>query len=133
MKYSDFDERKYAKWTDVVSPVVATIVDVCKEVMPRDGKTKLVIYFTEEEFRFGVVLCKATRQALAQITGSEDPMDAIGTTVELYNDSTVRNPTTGEYGAVRIRRASVRQQPAVTPPTKTQDEINAELAAEISY
>jgi hypothetical protein len=134
MKYDDFDERKYAKWTDVMTPVVATIVDMCKEKMPRDGKMKLVAYFPEEEFRFDVVLCKTTRRALAQITGSEDPMDAIGTTVELFNDSSVRNPQTREYGAVRIRPAPVAAaKPAATPVAKSLDQVNAELAAEIPY
>jgi len=104
MKYDDFDNRIYAKWTDVVTPVQATIVDMRVEEMPRTKKKELVAYFPEEQFRFGVPLsAKVNRRALAKITGSEDPMDAIGTTVELFNDPTQRNAQTGEYGAVRIR------------------------------
>src|SRR5262249_58139373 len=96
MKYSDFDKRKYAKWTDVVTPVVATVTDMRVEEMPRTREKALVIYFPEEQFRFGVPLtAKANREALAEITGSENPIDAIGTTLELFNDPTQRNPQTG--------------------------------------
>ena len=104
MRYDDFDNRIYAKWTDVVTPVRATVEEMRVEEMPRTKKKELVAYFPEEQFRFGVPLtAKANRRALAKITGSEDPMDAVGATVELYNDPTVRNPQTGECGAVRIR------------------------------
>jgi hypothetical protein len=44
-------------------------------------------------------------------------MDAIGVRVQLYNDPTVRNPQTGEYGSVRIRRVPV----AVTNPQPRAD------------
>lgn len=140
MKYSDFDKRKYAKWTDVVTPVVATVTDMRVEEMPRTREKALVIYFPEEQFRFGVPLtAKANREALAEITGSENPMDAIGTTLELFNDPTQRNPQTGEYGAVRIRapRHSAKggEKPAQPhapvplsqPISKSVDEINGEL------
>jgi hypothetical protein len=104
MSYDDFDNRTYAKWTDVVTPVVATIEDMRVEEMPRTKEKVLVAYFPEEQFRFGVPLrAKVNREALARITGSRDPMDAIGTAVELFNDSNVRNPQTGEFGAVRFR------------------------------
>jgi hypothetical protein len=137
MTYDDFDNRIYAKWTDVLKPIVATIEEVRFEEMPnaeidkRTGKKKLtiVLYFPEEQFRFGVALsAKVNRRALAAITGSEDPMDAVGTTVELFNDPTVRNPQTGEYGSVRIRQAPAPARE--TPTTKSLDEANAELAAD---
>jgi hypothetical protein len=138
MKYDDFDNRIYAKWTDVVTPVVATIEDICVEEMPRTKKEELVAHFPEEQFRFRVILsAKVNRRALAKITGSEDPMDAIGTTVELFNDPTQRNPQTGEYGAVRIRapRNSADEKPSqsrtpvpLSQPTSL-DEMNSELQA----
>jgi hypothetical protein len=104
MSYDDFDKRIYAKGTDVVPPVVATIEDISVAEMPRTKEKQLVAWFPKEQFRFGVILsAKVNREALARITGSRDPMDAIGTTVELFNDPTVRNPQTGEFGAVRIR------------------------------
>src|SRR5215469_9571556 len=76
MAYDDFDNRNYAKWTDVVNPVVATIEEVRFEEMPnakinkRTGEKQLtiVLYFTEEQFRFGVPLsAKVNRRALASI------------------------------------------------------------------
>jgi hypothetical protein len=133
-RYSDYDKRKYAKWTDVTTPVNATIIDMCDETMPRNGEVKLVAYFPEEEFRFAVILNQENRKALAQITGSENPIDAMRTRVQLYNNPTVKNPQTGEYGAVRIRPVpAAAANPAATPVAKSLDEINAELAAERSY
>jgi hypothetical protein len=148
VKYDEFDKRMYAKWTDVVTPVQATIEDMRVEEMPRTKTKELVAWFPEEQFRFGVPLtAKVNRRALAKITGSEDPMDAIGTTVELYNDPTVRNPQTGEYGAVRIRiprnGANGGEKPATTSPhppvplsqphadrpAKSLDQVNDDLAA----
>jgi hypothetical protein len=103
-KYSDFDNRNYANWKDVITPVVATIQDMRVEEMPQTKKNELVAYFPEEQFRYGVPLtAKINREALAKIAGSEDAADAVGVTVEMYNDPTVRNPRTGEYGALRIR------------------------------
>jgi hypothetical protein len=83
------------------------VEEIRVEEMPRSKDQQLVAYFPEEQFRYGVVLNKTNRDALRQITGSDDPQDAVGTWVELYNDPAVRNPQTGEYGAVRIRRAPV--------------------------
>jgi hypothetical protein len=103
-KYSDFDNRKYGKGKDVVTPVQATVEDMSVDEMPQTKEKALVAWFPEEQFRYGVPLtARVNREALARIAGSEDPMDAIGVTIELYNDSTVRNPRTGEYGALRIR------------------------------
>jgi hypothetical protein len=69
MKYDDFDNRTYAKWTDVVTPVVATIADMRVEEMPRTKKKELVAYFPEEQFRFGLpITAKVNRRALAMIT-----------------------------------------------------------------
>jgi hypothetical protein len=116
MKYEDFDNRIYANWKDVVTPVVATVEEVRVEEMPRDKKKALVLYFPEEQFRFGVALtAKENRESLAQITRSRNPMDAIGTTLELYNNPTVRNPRTGEYGALRIRLARNGENGANNP------------------
>ena len=103
-KYSDFDNRKYGKWKDVVTPVRATVEDMSVDEMPQTKEKTLVAWFPEEQFRYGVPLtARVNRETLARIAGSEDPMDAIGITIELYNDPTVRNPRTGEYGALRIR------------------------------
>jgi len=104
MKYDDFDNRMYAKWSDVVPPVQAIIEAVRVEEMSRTKDNVLVVWFPKDQFRYGVPLtAKCNRRALAAITGSENPMDAIGVTVELYADMTVRNPQTGELGALRIR------------------------------
>jgi hypothetical protein len=103
-KYSDFDHRKFGNGKDVVTPVQATVEDMRLEEMPQTKEKALVAWFPEEQFRYGVPLtAKINREALARIAGSEDPMDAIGITIELYNDPTVRNPRTGDYGALRIR------------------------------
>ena len=90
------------------------VEEIRVEEMPRSKDQQLVAYFPEEQFRYGVVLNKTNRDALRQITGSDDPQDAVGTWVELYNDPAVRNPQTDEYGAVRIRRAPVKRKPV--PP-----------------
>ena len=111
MKYSDFDKRTYAKWTDVTTPVVAMIEELRIEEMSQTKEQRLVAYFPKEQFRYGVPLNKTNRDALRLITGSDDPQDAVGTLVELYNDPTIRNPRTGEYGSVRIRRAPVKRKP----------------------
>jgi hypothetical protein len=104
MKWSDFDDRTLANHFDVRVPVTATISKIGPEKMPRDGKTQLVIRFPEDQFRFGVQLNKTRREALREITGSDDPDDAVGVTVELYEDMTVRNPSDGSMGGIGIRR-----------------------------
>jgi len=104
LKYSDFDNRKFARHTDVDPPVTATIEDMCPEEDQVTKKKQLVVYFPEDQFRFAVGLNKTRREALAEITGSDDPMDAIGVIVELFNDITIRNPRTGEVGSIGIRR-----------------------------
>jgi hypothetical protein len=106
MKWSDFDDRTLANHFDVRIPVKATINKIGPEKMPRDGKTALVIRFPEEQFRFGVQLNKTRREALRKIVGSENANDAIGVTVELFEDMTVRNPSDGSMGGIGIRAPS---------------------------
>jgi hypothetical protein len=128
MKYSDFDNRKYANWKDVVTTVVATVEEVRVEVMPRTKDRQLVLFFPEDQFRYAVILNKTRREALARITGSDDPEDAVGVTIELFNDSSVRNPQTGEYGSIAIRRPPVKRKPVARPAPKSLDEVNAEAS-----
>jgi hypothetical protein len=104
MKWSDYDQRTLANHQDVHTPVTATISKIGPEPMPRDGKIQLVIRFPENQFRFGVQLNKTRREALRDIVGSDDPDDAVGTTIELYEDMTVRNPSDGSMGGIGIRR-----------------------------
>jgi hypothetical protein len=104
MTYGDFDNRLYAKWSDFDPPRQLKVEAVRVEEMPKTKKNEIVLWFDPEEFKYGVALtAKCNRDAMIAITGSIDPMDAIGVTIELYADMTVRNPQTGEMGAVRIR------------------------------
>jgi hypothetical protein len=112
MKYDDFDNRNYAKWSDFVPPRVLTVEEVRVEEMPRDKRQVPVLWFPEDEFKYGVPLtAKINRRSMASITGSEDPMDAVGVTAEFYADMTVPNPRTGEMGAVRIRKPTGKTKP----------------------
>jgi hypothetical protein len=78
----------YANWKDVVVPVRATVNEVSYEEMPRTKKTVPVLRFPKEQFRFAVALtAKVNRRAMAKITGSEDPEDAVGHTIELVQRS----------------------------------------------
>jgi hypothetical protein len=129
MKYSDFDSRTYAKWSDVVRPIVATIQKIRVEEMPRTKEQRLVVYFSETQFRYGVPLNKTNRDVLRQITESDSPEAATGVTVELYNDPTIRNPRTGEYGAVRIRLPAKHKQ----APTGLRRQGKLKAAEEISF
>jgi hypothetical protein len=148
-KYDDFDNRMYANWKDVVVPVRATINEVSYEEMPRTKKTVPVFRFPKEQFRFAVALtARVNRRAMAEITGREDPEDAVGHTIELYNDPTQRNPQTGEYGALRIRKPGPNgsnsgeksattsphppvplSQPHADRPAKSPEEANDDLVA----
>jgi hypothetical protein len=107
-KWSDYDQRTLANHQDVRIPVTATINKIGPEPMPRDGKIQLVIRFPEHEFRFGVQLNKTRRDALRDIVGSDNPDNAVGVTIELYEDMTVRNPSDGSMGGIGIRRPSTQ-------------------------
>jgi hypothetical protein len=104
MRYSDFDNRSYARGSDFAEPFTAPVKEMRIEEMPRSKDHKLVMYL--EGFKYGIVLsAQVNRDAFVEITGSQDPMDAVGVTVTVYCDLSVRNPQTGEPGSIRIRAA----------------------------
>ncbi|HEU5247999.1 MAG TPA: hypothetical protein VFU09_12995 [Candidatus Udaeobacter sp.] len=112
MTYGDFDKRLYAKWSDVVPSVIATVEAVRVEEMPKTKDEAIVLWFPKEEFRYGVPLtAKCNREAMEKITGSKDPMDAVGVTIEMFADMAVPNPRTGERGALRIRAPQSKGKP----------------------
>ena len=115
---------------------------------------KWVLYC--EEHAKGLVLNETNSRFMADLTGEECPEDWVGTTVEAFNDKTVRAPD-GTYGGIRLRLPAHRpgdddegetEQPsppsrpkrtrphrpvAMSEPTSDElDRVNAELEAEVA-
>ena len=81
-----------------------------EEVLRHGERPKLVAEIPKLDKRW--VLNATNCELLEQITGSDEPDDWDGRTVELFNDATVRGPN-GEKGGIRCRppqsKAKVQQ------------------------
>jgi hypothetical protein len=143
-KWSDYDNRTWAKGSDFTKPLQLTPDEIREEEMPnakvdpRTGRKQLtpVLYFPPGQFRYGVVLtAKVNRDAIRDITGSDNIEDAIGVTFEFWNDLNERNPRTGEPGAIRIRQPTMKRKPMPRGLRELQrknsalDQVNLEAGA----
>jgi hypothetical protein len=140
--HSYYGNRSYFKATDFPKPRILVTEMFREETtqyspLNRWGKQKpkLVAYFVGEEM--GIVMSGPNCKVMEELTGSPYADDWVGVQIEVFNDLSVRNPRTGEYGAIRFRRPM--SQPAPTAPhppvplsqptSKSMDEVNGELAA----
>jgi hypothetical protein len=135
--YKSYSESAYLRKEDFPEPKVATIVEAREEQVTAPGKKpkdKIVLYFREPDK--GLVTNMAHGDALFDMTGSDDPEDWVGETVELYHDPSVAYAGK-RVGGIRLR--PVRKLAAKTKPqrpVKTSepssddiDGVNAELAS----
>jgi len=77
------------------------IYQLCWDHNLRKEVTKPVIYFTKG--KKGLVMGnQVNKRRIAKYAGSEKVEDWIGVEIKIHNDKTVRNPKTGEYGAIRV-------------------------------
>jgi hypothetical protein len=101
MRWSDYDNREFARPSDAEPPVVTKVASIVEE--PSKFVEGMELVATFPDFR-KVRLNKTRREALREICGSDDPQGAIGVAVEIFNDTTVRNPRNGEVGSLAFRR-----------------------------
>ena len=124
MNWRDIYGGNYLKATDLPAKGKRVkLAAINEEVLRNVERPKLVAEIPKLDKRW--VLNATNCELLEQITGSDEPDDWEGRTVELFNDATVRGPN-GEKGGVRCRPPKTKAK--VRPPEPDEfDEDDSDL------
>jgi hypothetical protein len=101
--YKAYSDSKYLRQVDFPKDTNLTLCAAREEVVQAPGKepkTKVVLYF--DEFEKGLPLNQTNGDVLAEITGSEDPENWIGTRVVGYVNPNVVHAGK-KTGGIRLR------------------------------
>jgi hypothetical protein len=93
----------YYRREDFNQPDVMTIKEAREEeVKPpnKEAEIKWVLYF--EDRSKGIPVNQTNGEFMERLTGSENPEDWVGVTIEAFNDLSVRAPD-GSKGGIRFR------------------------------
>lgn len=92
------------------------LLSIEEKIIRNGEKPKLVADLKGQDQQW--VLNATNCELLSEILGSDDPDEWCGTTIELFNDHSVRGPN-GEKGGIRVREAS---SPSKKRAKRTKDE-----------
>ena len=101
MDISKFKKSNFLTKNDIDGPTTVTINRVTEEAVGLPSEQKAVTHF--DEMAKGLVTNMTNLESIADIAGSRNTDDWLGTKVELYVDEGVRNLQGMRVGGLRVR------------------------------